>query len=105
MENPAVLVAIFSAFLSAFLGFILWYIEHIIKKRDEQEKERDKDRQEFEILVLESINANTDLCIANNIALKNGKCNGESERAMERVYETKRNMKQFMFKKGVEKVL
>ena len=71
--------------ISAVVGFFFWILEVKIKKREDKEEQRDKDRQEFEILIIESINANTDLAIANNIALKNGKCNGESERAMERV--------------------
>lgn len=101
MENTTILVIVFTA----VLGFFVWLIENNIKKREERDEQRDKDRQEFEILILESINANTDLCIANNIALKNGKCNGESERAMARVSESKQKMQMFLAKKGVEKVL
>lgn len=87
---------------SAIMGIFCRRIE---KKMDEAKKEQEKleaSRRKYEIFQVKTLTAVTALSKANAIALKNGKCNGETHAALEYLDEVKHDQRDFLTEQGIE---
>lgn len=71
------------------------------KEREEQEK-REKARREYEVFQVKTMTAVMALSKANAIALKNGKCNGETSAALAYLDEVKHEQRDFLSKQGID---
>lgn len=63
-------------------GAALFFIQRYFKKKDKKDDERDKAKVKENVLILKSIKSIGGLTVANSIALKNGKTNGEMDKAL-----------------------
>lgn len=115
----------FLAFISAagipaaVVGFCVWMMQQKILKRDKQREEdnlryrkereqREKNREQFEINLLEQINATMALSEATAKAVQripDAHCNGDMHKALEYAAETKKKQKQFLTEKGIQAIM
>ena len=72
-----------------------------IEKRMDDEK---KARRDFEHFQIRSLTATMGLCEANAIALQNGKCNGETHKALDYMQKVKREQREFLISQGIEHI-
>lgn len=87
---------------SAVVGFAFSRIE---KKLDKEKKEREKQeeaRRNYESIQVKLLTAGIALSKANAVALKNGKCNGETKAALEYLETVKHEHRDFLTKQGME---
>lgn len=87
---------------SAIVGIFCRRIE---KRMDEEKREREKleiARRKYEIFQVKTLTAVTALSKANAIALKNGKCNGETKAALAYLNEVKHDQRDFLTEQGIE---
>lgn len=87
---------------SAVVGFAFSRIE---KKLDKEKKEREKQeeaRRNYESIQVKLLTAGIALSKANAVALKNGKCNGETKAALEYLEQVKHEQRDFLTKQGIE---
>lgn len=87
---------------SAVVGLFFHRIE---KKMDEERKAREKleaSRRKYEIFQVKTMTAVAALSKANALALKNGKCNGETSVALEYLNEIKHDQRDFLNEQGIE---
>lgn len=86
-----------TAVVSTIVGIMFRRIE----KRLDREKEA---RRAFEMFQIKGLTATMALCEANSIALQNGKCNGETHKALSYMKDVKRAERDFLFSHGVEHI-
>ena len=89
------------ALASAVVGLGVWRLERRIDKAEIERQETEKAREKNEILLIKSSAAAIALGEAAALALKNGKCNGETERALNYAREIKHEQKDFLYEQGV----
>ena len=83
---------------STITGLIVtWFV----KRQDE----KDKAREEINMLLIQGVGASISLGEANAIALKNGKTNGETEKALSYAKEAKHCMTNYLTRKGVQSIV
>ena len=100
---------------SAMIGFCVWLLERRIQKRDEAEKEerkrrqkeaddRDDRREQFELHLLQSVNATATVAKATARAVQripDAHCNGDMTSALEYAEKVEKEQTRFMQKQGV----
>lgn len=101
--NVGALIA--AAIPSALLGLAAWWIKKAFDKIETERREQEKAREEFDIILIESINSAVALGEATANALKNGHANGDTEAALEYARDVKHKQKEFLTRKGVEQIL
>lgn len=87
---------------SAIVGFFCHRIE---KKMDADKKAREKleaSRRKYEVFQVQTLTAVIALSKANAVALKNGKCNGETQAALKYLDEIKHDQRDFLTEQGIE---
>lgn len=104
---------------SAIVGFAVWMMQQKILKRDRQREEdnlryrkereeKEKAREQFEINLLEQLNATMALSEATAKAVQripDAHCNGDMHTALKYAEETKRKQKEFLQKKGIQAIM
>ena len=75
------------------------YFLRKIEKRREQEEAA---RKQYELYQVKMLTATAGLCEANAIALQNGKCNGETHKALAHLKEVKRDQRNFLVAQGID---
>lgn len=86
-------------------GVIALFFRRLEKKMDSERKEQEKKedaRREYEVFQVKTITAVMALSKANAIALKNGKCNGETSAALAYLDEVKHEQRDFLSKQGID---
>ena len=86
---------------TAVVGTLIGIMLRRIEKRMDAEK---KTRRDFEQFQIKSLMATMSLCEANAIALQNGKCNGETHRALEYMNTIKREQRDFLINQGIDHI-
>lgn len=72
-------------------------------RRIERRRERDeKARREYELYQVKMLTATAAVCEANAIALQNGKCNGETHKALAYLKEVKHAQRDFLAAQGID---
>ena len=95
-----------SGLLSAVVGGVVGLcFRRLEKKMDDEKKEREtreEARRKYEIFQVKTLTAVTALSKANAIALKNGKCNGETKAALEYLDQVKHEQRDFLTEQGID---
>lgn len=77
-------------------GLILFYLKTVFKKQQKKEDARDEAKKEELALVLETLNAVGKLTVANTIALRDGKTNGETTAALNEYEHVEKKLYRFL---------
>lgn len=86
-------------------GIVGLFFHRLEKKMDadrEERKKRDEARRKYEVFQIKTLTAVTALSKANAVALKNGKCNGETKAALEYLEEVKHDQRDFLTEQGID---
>lgn len=98
-----VLTIILSVAASVISGMALFFLQRFFKKKDRKDEARDKAKARENVLILRSINAVGKLTIANAIALRDGRTNGELKVALEEYAKVDREMYQYLLDRNADK--
>lgn len=90
------------AVVSAVVGLLVRRIERRLDKEEEERQKREAARKEYELFQVKMLTAVAALGKANAIALKNGKCNGETSAALAYLEEVKHDRRDFLNEQGVD---
>ena len=77
-----ILSCILTAILTVIGGVVLFLIQRFLNEQRKKDIERDEEKAQDNALILRSINALGKLTVANSIALRDGKTNGEMKAAL-----------------------
>lgn len=104
MQVWTILLAL--GFPSAVIGCVVsLFFRRLEKKLEadrEERKKRDEARRKYEVFQVKTLTAVTALSKANAVALKNGKCNGETKAALEYLEEVKHDQRDFLTEQGID---
>lgn len=89
---------------SAVTGFCFWWLKGYIDKKEKVQEEQEATRLKNEVLLVKSIGASIALGEATAIAIKNGKCNGETEAALEYAQRIKHEQRDFLHEQGIKNI-
>lgn len=87
---------VISVSASVISGMILFILQHYFKKKQKEDEKREELRHKKDVLIIKSINAVGDLTVANSIALRDGKTNGEMHKALDEYSEVNKEMLDFL---------
>lgn len=87
---------------SAITGLCFGILERRISKREKKHQEQEQAREEGQIILMEGMRAAIALGEATATALKNGKTNGETDKALEYAREIKHKQKDFLTEQGIK---
>ena len=93
---------IISVVASIVSGMVLFLLQHYFKKRHQEEEKRDAQRHKRDVLIIKSLNAVGDLTLANSIALRDGKTNGELKKALKEYESINKEITDFIIENSVE---
>ena len=100
MEIITIIISVFASIIS---GMVLFFLQKYFKKMDAKNDKRDKAKAHQNILILKNINAVGKLTVANSIALKQGKTNGEMTLALEEYEEVDKEMYNYLLERNAHK--
>ena len=89
---------------SALLGFFIRRLEKKLDKAEKAREEQEKARKAYEGFQVRVMTAVTKLSEANAIALQNGKCNGETHKALEYLTEVRHEQRNFLIDQGLDNI-
>ena len=89
---------------STVTAFCFWWLKRYIDKKEKQQEEQEATRLKNEVLLVKSIGASIALGEATAIAIKNGKCNGETEAALEYAKSIKHEQRDFLHEQGIKNI-
>jgi hypothetical protein len=88
---------------SVVSGTALFLLTRYFKKRDERDEKRDKAKAQENVLILKSINAVGKLTVANAIAIRDGKTNGELKDALTLYEQTENELFNYLLEQNASK--
>ena len=91
-----------TAIVSGVVGMLFWRLKQWETQRKEEQEKRDVARRELELLQIKGTLAAMALGEATATALKNGHCNGETERALNYEQRVKHEIRDFLAQSGVD---
>lgn len=89
---------------SAITGMLVRRFEKRLDKEQKAREERERARREYESFQVQVLTACIKLSEANAIALQNGKCNGETHRALDYLTEVRREQRKFLIDQGIDHI-
>lgn len=106
MEVWAILCAIGlpSAVVGGIVSIAFRRIEKRLEKEEAERTKREEARRQYEIFQVKTLTAVTALSKATAIALKNGKCNGETKAALEYLDQVKHDQRDFLTEQGIDHI-
>ena len=87
---------IISIAASIISGMVLFFLQAYFKKKQKQDDEREQKRHKKDVLIIKTLNAVGDLTLANSIALRDGKTNGELKKALNEYEKVNKEMMDFL---------
>lgn len=84
------------------MGIAFRRIEKRLEKEEAERAKREEARRKYEIFQVKTLTAVTALSKANAIALKNGKCNGETKAALAYLDQVKHDQRDFLTEQGID---
>lgn len=87
---------------SAVVAFAFRRIEKKLDKERTDREKHEEARRKYEVFQVKTLTAVTALSKANAIALKNGKCNGETKAALEYLDQVKHEQRDFLVEQGID---
>jgi hypothetical protein len=98
-----VLTIILSTLASVVSGTVLFFLQRYFKQKDKKDEARDAVKAKENVLILKSVNAVGKLTVANSIALRDGKTNGEMHTALEEYGEVDKEMYEYLLERNAHK--
>lgn len=98
MQYVGAIVAAVLAAAGIPSALFAYYLRKIEKRRADEEAAR----KQYELYQVKMLTATACLCEANAIALQNGKCNGETHRALDHLKEVKHDQRDFLVAQGID---
>lgn len=83
-------------------GMVLFFLQKFFKKRQISEEKREERQHKKDVLMMKSINAVGDLTLANAIAIRDGKTNGELKKALKEYDESSKELLDFLIENSVD---
>lgn len=86
----------------------IWFLQRSISKRDQAAQEREREREDMEFNLLTAVNASIALGEATAKAVQripDAHCNGDMTAALSYTTEVKHDLKNFLNRKAVEKIV
>lgn len=96
----AIVISICSSIVS---GMVLFFLQRFFKKRQETEEKREERQHKKDVLMMKSINAVGNLTLANAIAIRDGKTNGELKKALKEYDESSKEMLDFLIENSTDR--
>ena len=96
----AIIISVFGSIIS---GMVLFFLQKFFKKKEHLEEEREKTYNKKDALIIKSINAVGNLTVANSIALRDGKTNGEMHKALNDYKKVETEMLDFLIENSNKK--
>lgn len=87
---------------SIISGMMLFLLQYLFKKKQKQDEIREKRNHKKDILIIKSINAIGDLTLANAIAIRDGKTNGELKHALKEYEVVNKEITDFVIENSCE---
>lgn len=100
MQALTIIVSITASIIS---GMVLFFLQRYMKKKDKKDDKRDRTLAEENILIIKSINAVGNLTVANAIALRDGKHNGEMGKALREYNSAEKSMYEYLLRQNSNK--
>ncbi len=94
-----------SATLSALFGYFVHRVEKRQNNQDKEQKQREARREKLELLQIKGTLSAMALGEATAKALKNGHCNGETEKALAYEETVKHEIRDFMTEQGIKHIV
>lgn len=94
---------IISIAASIISGMVLFFLQFFFKKKQKEEEKREERNHQKDVLIIKSINAIGDLTLANSIALRDGKTNGEMHKALDEYDKVNKEMIDFLIENSTQK--
>jgi len=85
-------------------GMILFFLQRHFKRLERIQCAQDDRRTKKDLLVLKTLQAIGELTCANATAIKNGKCNGETEQAKQNFESVEKELNAFLLEAAIKKV-
>lgn len=106
MEVWAILcvIGLPSAVVGGIVSIAFRRIEKRLEKEEAERTKREEARRQYEIFQVKTLTAVTALSKATAIALKNGKCNGETKAALEYLDQVKHDQRDFLTEQGIDHI-
>lgn len=95
----AIILSIVASIIS---GMVLYFLQSYFKKKAKLDDEREAKRHKKDVLIIKSISAIGDLTLANSIALRDGKTNGELKHALKEYESANKEMIDFLIENSAE---
>lgn len=93
---------VLSVCASIVSGMVLFFLQRFFKKRQISEEKREERQHKKDVLMMKSINAIGDLTLANAIAIRDGKTNGELKKALKEYDESSKELLDFLIENSVD---
>ncbi|MDR0531743.1 MAG: serine/threonine protein kinase [Oscillospiraceae bacterium] len=100
----SIAMTVFSAVLSLAMGMLLFQMQRHMKRDEDERKAQNKAQKQYQLLTTRGLAAAITLGEATAIAQKNGKPNGETERALAYAQDVKHEQKDFLTAQAVDHI-
>ncbi len=94
---------IISIAASIISGMVLFFLQMFFKKKQKDDEKREEKNHKKDVLIIKSINAIGELTVANSIALRDGKTNGEMKKALSSYEKANDEMLNFLIENSTNK--
>ena len=101
---PAIISYILSAVVPVIGGAIIYMVKRHFKHLEKCTEAAEERRMQKDILVLKSLKAIGELTVANSIAVKQGHCNGEIDKAKSDFESVDKELHAFLLESTVAKI-
>ena len=75
-----------------------------LRRLESRRAKEEENRRQYELYQVKMLTATAGLCEANAIALQNGKCNGETHKALEYLTEVRHEQRDFLINQGLDNI-
>ena len=99
-----ILIAIICSIVSALGGALLFLLQRHFKRVEKYTEDADERRTKKDLLVLKSLKAIGDLTVANATAIRDGKTNGCTKKALADYESVETELNSFILESAVKKV-
>lgn len=93
-----------SAVVAGVVGLLFRRLEKRLDEEKRAREEQEQARKTYEGFQVHALTAVMKLSEANAIALQNGKCNGETHKALDYLTEVRHEQRDFLIKQGLDHI-
>lgn len=98
-----ILTIVLSIMASVISGMALFFLQRFFKRKDKKDEKRDAVKAKENMLIMENIKAVGQLTVANAIALRDGKTNGEMHAALAEYERVEKETYQYLLERNAQK--